>query len=87
MCIEVDDIKKAIEDVKDRVRPLTSEPKVGYSVRVSWVYYRVCRYLIIGFDIYDSLIINNNYFDNNDLILIFCILITVDYIFNIEFCT
>ena len=36
MCIEVDDIKKAIEDVKDKVRPLTSEPKVGYSVRVSW---------------------------------------------------
>lgn len=29
VCIEVDDIKKAIEDVKDRVRPLTSEPKIG----------------------------------------------------------
>ena len=28
ICIEVDDIHKAIQDVKDRVRPLSEQPKV-----------------------------------------------------------
>lgn len=32
ICIEVDDIHKAIQDVKDRVRPLSEQPKVYMQV-------------------------------------------------------
>ena len=38
ICIEVDDIAKAIQDVKDKVRPLTSEPKVGVYIRTYVLY-------------------------------------------------
>lgn len=46
ICIEVDDIHKAIQDVKDRVRPLSEQPKV-YIVRKLAITYVTSTLLIL----------------------------------------